>query len=138
MAFIRSIPFSVLKFISRSLTFSALIKEASATVPVFYSANMSLGIALLVELAKKCGFLAIDLYTPAVPSLMTAEELIADRLGRVGDVCREFSLRALLGCGKISDGDSQTRTAIAYGVKNTMVGLGLPTVAEITEPETTE
>lgn len=96
------------------------------------------GRAGLVELAKKCGFLAIDLYTPAVPSLMTAEELIADRLGRVGDVCREFSLRALLGCGKISDGDSQTRTAIAYGVKNTMVGLGLPAVAEITEPETTE
>ncbi len=31
----------------------ALIKEASGTVPVFFSANMSLGVALLVELAKK-------------------------------------------------------------------------------------
>ena len=31
----------------------ALIREASAKIPVFYSANMSLGIALLVELAKK-------------------------------------------------------------------------------------
>ncbi len=31
----------------------ALIREASLKIPVFYSANMSLGIALLVELAKK-------------------------------------------------------------------------------------
>lgn len=30
-----------------------LIREASLKIPVFYSANMSLGIALLVELAKK-------------------------------------------------------------------------------------
>ncbi len=96
------------------------------------------GRAGLVELAKKCAFLAIDLYTPSVPSLMTAEDLIADRLGRVADVRREFSLRVLLGCGKNPDGDSQTRTAMAQGVKNTMVGLGLPAAAEITEPEITE
>ncbi len=96
------------------------------------------GRAGLVELSKKCAFLAIDLYTPAVPSLMTAEALIADRIGRVSDVRREFSLRVLLGCGKNPDGDSQTRTAIAHGVKNTMVGLGLPAATEITEPETTE
>lgn len=31
----------------------ALIREAALKIPVFYSANMSLGIALLVELAKK-------------------------------------------------------------------------------------
>ncbi len=31
----------------------ALITEASAHIPVFYSANMSLGVALLVQLAKK-------------------------------------------------------------------------------------
>lgn len=31
----------------------ALIAEASTKIPVFYSANMSLGVALLVELAKK-------------------------------------------------------------------------------------
>ena len=30
----------------------ALIKEAAMTIPVFHSANMSLGIALLIELAK--------------------------------------------------------------------------------------
>jgi hypothetical protein len=96
------------------------------------------GRAAFVELSKKCAFLAIDLYTPAVPSLMTAESLIADRLERVAEVRREFSLRVLLGCGKAPDGDSQTRTAIANGAKNTMVGLGLPETAEITEPEITE
>ena len=98
------------------------------------------GGAGLSELSKKCAFLAIDLYTPTVPSLMTAEELIADRLGRVVDVRREFSLRILLGCGKTPDGDGQTRAAISSGAMNTMVGLGLPAKAEITEttPEITE
>jgi 4-hydroxy-tetrahydrodipicolinate reductase len=31
----------------------AMIKDASSRIPVFFSANMSLGVALLVELAKK-------------------------------------------------------------------------------------
>lgn len=98
------------------------------------------GRAGLVELSKKCAFLAIDLYSPSVPILMTPEELIADRVDRVADVRREFSMRILLGCGKSPDGDSQTRVAISRGVDNTAVGLGLPEPAELigTEPETTE
>ena len=98
------------------------------------------GKTALDELSKKCAFLAIDLYSPSVPILMTPEELIADRISRVADLCREFSLRILLGCGKEPDGDSQTRTAMKFGFENTVVGLGLPSAleAEETEAETTE
>lgn len=38
----------------------ALIKNASLSIPVFFSANMSLGIALLVELAKKAALALPD------------------------------------------------------------------------------
>lgn len=38
----------------------ALIKEASTKIPVFHSANMSLGVALLVDLAKKTAALMPD------------------------------------------------------------------------------
>lgn len=94
----------------------------------------------LIALSKKCALLAIDLYSVEVPTLMTPEELIADRVARAADVRREFSLRILLGCGTAPDGDSQTRTAMEHGAKNTMVGLGLPMSAEEaeTEPEITE
>lgn len=36
------------------------VKKASETIPVFYSANMSFGIALLIELAKKCAIAMPD------------------------------------------------------------------------------
>ena len=84
------------------------------------------GRAGLLELSKKCAFLAVDLYTPTVPVLMTPESLITDRVERVADMRREFDLRILLGCGSDPDGDSQTRAALELGAKNTMVGLGLP------------
>ena len=98
------------------------------------------GRAGLLELSKKCAFLAVDLYTPSVPVLMTPEALIIDRVSRVADMRREFDLRILLGCGNDPDGDSQTRAALELGAKNTMVGLGLPDRAETaeTEPEVTE
>lgn len=74
------------------------------------------------ELAKKCGFLALDLYSVDVPALMSAEALITDRVSRTAAVCREFSIRVLLGCGNDPDGDSQTRAAIEAGAKNLMTG----------------
>ncbi len=93
------------------------------------------GRAGLLELSKKCAFLAVDLYTTSVPVLMTPEVLITDRVARVADLRREFHLRILLGCGNDPDGDSQTRAALDLGAKNTMVGLGLPDPEEITETE---
>ena len=95
------------------------------------------GRAGLLELSKKCAFLAVDLYTPAVPVLMTAESLIADRVARVADMRREFDLRILLGCGNDPDTDSQTRAALELGAKNTMVGLGLPDI-KMNAEKTTE
>lgn len=85
------------------------------------------------EIAKKCGFLALDLYSLDVPSLMSAETLITDRVSRTAAVCREFSIRVLLGCGDDPDGDSQSRAAIDAGSKNLMTGLGIPSYNENTE-----
>lgn len=84
---------------------------------------------LINELAKKCGFLALDLYSLEVPALMNAEALIVDRVSRSSELRREFSIRVLLGCGKDPDCDSQTRAAIGAGAKNVMSGVGLPTLA---------
>lgn len=80
----------------------------------------------IAEIAKKCGFLALDLYSLDVPALMSAEALITDRVSRTLDICREHSIRVLLGCGNPPDGDSQSRAAIDAGAKNLMTGLGVP------------
>ncbi len=77
------------------------------------------------EIAKKCGFLALDLYSVDVPALMSAESLISDRVSRTLSICREYSIRALLGCGNDPDCESQTRAAIDAGADNIMTGLGI-------------
>lgn len=101
----------------------------------FEYVNSSDARAKLVELSKKCALLAIDLYTPSVPTLMTPEVLITDRVTRAADMRREFSLRILLGCGIAPDGDSQTVAAMECGAKNTMVGLRFPIPSEPAEAE---
>lgn len=78
------------------------------------------------EIAKKCGFLALDLYSQDVPVLMTAEALIADKVSRTLSICREYSIRILAGCGESPDFEAQTRAAINAGADNIMTGLGLP------------
>jgi hypothetical protein len=75
--------------------------------------------------AKKCGFLALDLSTAEVPSLMNAESLITDRVSRTLDICREYSIRVMLGCGNSPDTESQTRAALSAGSKNIMTALGI-------------
>lgn len=88
----------------------------------------------LGELSKKCGFLALDLYSLDVPALMSAEALITDRVSRTSAVCREFSIRVLVGCGDAPDCEAQSRAAIDAGAKNLMTGLGVPrTLSENTE-----
>ena len=77
------------------------------------------------EIAKKCGFLALDLYSAEVPALMSAEALISDRVSRTLSICREYSMRVLLGCGNDPDCEGQTRAAIAVGADNVMSGLGV-------------
>lgn len=77
------------------------------------------------EIAKKCGFLALDLYSADVPALMSAEALIADRVSRTLSICREYSVRVLLGCGSNPDCESQTRAAMEAGADNVMTGLGV-------------
>lgn len=77
------------------------------------------------EVAKKCGFLALDLSSAEVPSLMSAESLIADRVSRTLELCREYSIRVILGCGNAPDVESQTRTAIDSGANNIMTALGI-------------
>lgn len=70
----------------------AMIHEAAKSVPVFFSANMSVGIALLVELAKTAARAIPDaeieiiekhhnkkLDAPSGTALMIAEELAAER-----------------------------------------------------------
>lgn len=84
------------------------------------------------EISKKCAFLALDLYSLDVPALMSAEALITDRVSRTSAVCREFSIRVLLGCGNAPDGDSQSRAAIDAGSNNLMTGLGVPSYNENT------
>ncbi len=79
----------------------------------------------LDEIAKKCGFLALDLHGVQVPVLMSAESVVADRVGRTSAVCREYSVRVLLGCGESPDGDAQTRAALDAGAKNVMTVLGI-------------
>lgn len=77
------------------------------------------------EIAKKCGFLALDLYSAEVPALMSPEALISDRVSRTLSICREYSMRVLLGCGNDPDCESQTRAAIDAGADNIMSGLGV-------------
>ncbi len=94
----------------------------------------------LVEITKKCGFLALDLQSLTVPALMTAESLITDRVSRTLTVCREFSIRVLLGCGDAPDCESQTRAAMNAGAENVMTALGIfmPKEENITEEITAE
>ena len=75
--------------------------------------------------AKKCGFLGLDLSSLEVPSLMSAESLVTDRVSRTLDICREYSVRVILGCGAMPDTESQTRAAMAVGAKNIMTALGI-------------
>jgi hypothetical protein len=56
---------------------------------------------------------------------MTSEVLIADRVSRARAVCREFSIRVLLGCGENPDCESQTRAALNEGANNVMTALGI-------------
>jgi hypothetical protein len=79
----------------------------------------------LSDVTKRCAFLALDLYSIKVPSLMTSEVLIADRVSRARAVCREFSIRVLLGCGENPDCESQTRAALNEGANNVMTALGI-------------
>lgn len=87
----------------------------------------------LGEITKKCGFLALDLRSLTVPALMTAESLITDRVSRTHAICREFSVRVLLGCGENPDCESQTRAAMNAGSDNVMTALGIlaPTEEDI-------
>lgn len=85
-----------------------MIKEASAKIPVFHSANMSLGVALLCELAVKTASVMPDadieivethhnrkLDAPSGTALMIADEIntVRDKaflkLGRSGNAKRE-------------------------------------------------
>ncbi len=79
----------------------------------------------LADVAQKCGFLVLDLASERVPALMNAELLISDRVSRTAAICREYSLRVLLGCGDLPDGDSQTRAALEAGARNVMNSLGI-------------
>jgi len=81
------------------------------------------------EIAQKCGFLALDLYSQDVPVLMTAEALIADKVSRTLSICREYSIRVLAGCGEAPDVEAQTRAALNAGADNIMSALGLPALA---------
>lgn len=81
--------------------------------------------AKLAEITKRCGFLALDLHSLTVPALMTVESLIADRVSRTLAVCREFSIRVLLGCGENPDCELQTRAAMNAGADNVMTALGI-------------
>ena len=84
----------------------------------------------LGRIAKKCGFLGLDLSRVEVPSLMSAETLINDRITRTLDLCREYSLRVILGCGEAPDCSAQTRAAMAAGVKNVMTGFNIKIESE--------
>lgn len=80
----------------------ALIEEASLEIPVFYSANMSLGVALLVELARSAAVAMPDaeieiiekhhnrkLDAPSGTALMIADALIEARPGSYVNLGRE-------------------------------------------------
>ncbi len=82
------------------------------------------------EVAKKCGFLALDLYSADVPALMSAEALVSDRVSRTLSICREYSIRVLLGCGIDPNCESQTRAAMDAGADNIMTGLGVPKLSD--------
>lgn len=89
----------------------------------------------LAELVKKCGFLVLDLHSLTVPEMQSVESLIYDRVSRTADVCREHSLRVMLGCGVTPDCESQTASAISAGADNVMTALGLP---EKSAPDTSD
>lgn len=91
------------------------------TFDYFVSADASTRIDAI---AKKCGFLALDLYSAEVPTLMSAEALIADRVSRTLGICREHSIRIILGCGVFPDCEAQTRAALNAGAENVMTVLG--------------
>ena len=77
-------------------------------------------------LKKQCGFLVLDLHSLNVPEMQSAESLIFDRVSRTRDICRDYSIRIMLGCGKNPDCELQTASAVSAGADNVMTSLGMP------------
>lgn len=60
-------------------------------------------------------FLALDLRSISVPSLMTAEDVIGDRVARTSELVLKYAMRVLVGCGSAPDYPAQMRCARAAG-----------------------
>ena len=60
-------------------------------------------------------FLALDLRSLSVPALMSAEEIVEDRVTRTSDLVLRYAMRVLVGCGENPDYPGQMLCARAAG-----------------------
>ncbi len=65
-----------------------------------------------------CGFLAVDLTGEEVPTLMTAEEVIRDRVRRISELVDVYGIRVIVGCGDADGFDDEVFAAKSGGAMN--------------------
>ena len=94
------------------------------------SADFSVGIALSSDFFEKddakemirtsgiSAFLALDLYSHTVPALMTAEDVIINKLTACKNTITDYNLRILVGCGNAPDLDAQVKAVLGQNVYN--------------------
>lgn len=60
-------------------------------------------------------FLALDLRSVPVPALMSAQDVLEDRLARTSELVLRYAMRVLVGCGTLPDYPAQMAAARAAG-----------------------
>ena len=74
-----------------------------------------------------CGFFAIDLRSETVPTMMTPENFVYDRIGRIASTVSLYSVRVMVGIGPESGYRTEAESAFKAGSLNIMTVPG-PTV----------
>ena len=70
------------------------------------------------SLGFDCGFLAVDLTSLEIPSLMTPETVIRDRTERISEITGLYGLRVIVGCGDEEGFDGEIAAARSAGALN--------------------
>ncbi len=65
-----------------------------------------------------CGFLAVNLAASEIPGLMTPEEVIFDRVGRIISTISLYNVRVLVGCGPNTGLSGEMSAAMRAGALN--------------------
>jgi hypothetical protein len=72
----------------------------------------------MIRTSNISAFLALDLYTPTVPALMTADDVIINKINACRNTITDYNLRILVGCGNAPDLDAQVKTVLGQNIYN--------------------